>query len=470
MKTILAWVFPTDHRRAAVGFLVATAAVALAGLVVTLAMRLTAHGFASASARGQWGSSDRHAVLLAHFVAVPLLPLVVGFAALPAATVRKRVVFPWLLALNLPLHAVACGWVSAEALRRDFRYGDTVGRLGPPFALLQLSLLLASVNLFGTALFRRSRADPDERLPLLVWSVGATAALTAATWAASFPAWQAAVLGMDPMDHGYGWGRWPHFDQLLSVCGGLLAGGVCLHACLGEPGPGRREGRGARLQEAARKLGVASVWLLVAGYAFTVLSLFARSGRWGKEDASGQAPGTILLAVTAVFALIAAVRRGQFRELPAALAAVVGLFLAVFGLATGFAAESEHVERLVEKLLGARFRGHEFESIPTHARAAAILFAFLAARLRGRGLGFGPTAVGVLMLTVGVSVGLGAEVGLALEGKAARWGRRTAADDPLGLAVSVGGLLSVLGLAVALVGSIAERGKGTPDGEPDAQK
>lgn len=466
MKTILAWLFPTDHRRAAVGFLVATAAVALAGLVVTLAMRLTAHGFASASARAEWGSSDRHAVLLAHFVAVPLLPLVVGFAALPAATVRKRVVFPWLLALNLPLHAVACGWASAETLRRDFQYGDTVERLGPPFALLQLSLLLASVNLFGTALFRRSRADPDERLPLLVWSVGATAALTAATWVASFPAWQAAALGLDPMDHGYGWERWPHFDQLLSVCGGLLAGGVCLHMCLGNRVPGR----GARLQETARKLGVASVWVLVAGYAFTILSLLARSGRWGKEDASGQAPGTILLAVTAVFALIAAVRRGQFRELPATLAAVVGLFLTVFGLATGFAAESEHVERLVEKLLGARFRGHEFASVPAHARAAAILFAFLAARLRGRGLGFGPTAVGVLVLTVGVSVGLGAEVGLALEGKAARWGRRTAADDPLGLAVSVGGLLSVLGLAVVMVGSIAERGKGTPNGEPGAPK
>ena len=216
LKLVVSWLVPTDHRRAAGVFLGCSLTMLVVGGAFAARIRIPeqpTHG------PGEWDHGSRqqaHALILAHFALIPLLFLVAGVSMTPWLTGRTGVVFPKLLAVNVPIHVAACAAVLVASLAdAPESYRDVENRLSRPFALVQASLLLAAINLLVTVLFRKNRHSPEHRSPVLAAAIATASVLVGVTWVVSAGSWMGAAIRILPNERTWNsWENpWPEFER-----------------------------------------------------------------------------------------------------------------------------------------------------------------------------------------------------------------------------------------------------------------
>jgi len=456
MREVIRWLFPTDHRRAAGVFLACSLAMLVVGSVYAARMRLAAH--APNTTQDDDLFQSLHSLILVHFAAVPLLLLVAGLYSIPRLTGRDRVVLPRLLPVATLAHVVACaGMCVATGTRRLGVYRSPEDLLSFPFAMVQVSLVLGSINLLGTVLFRKHRRSEGHRSPVLVTAVGLASVLVCATWVLSSYSWLGAALGLFNSESRYlNWNPWGEFGRTFAHVAGLMASGVFLQILLGEP-----RADDTRLPRLAHEFAACALWLVGSGYVVGLVHAELQR-RWENDDlqAMVEAPGLLVLTTAFALAFVVAARRGRFRQPVELILTVGGLLFVLMGQAAGLLSETNTVQDLVREYTTSPWSNYGFRPVAAHARAAAIAFAVIATLHHRLIMAAAPSArtmllVGALLLLIGVSVGLASQVAGALEPRSP-WMRPRDATEPTEVALTVSAILAGLGIVSVVIGLVRQ--------------
>lgn len=460
----LAWLCPTDHRRAAGVFLIATFVMLAVGSWYSALVR--ANLASPSGAVGELDAYNRwfalHGLVAVYFAVVPLLPTVAGLFLLPRLLGVSRVALPWLLPFNCYAHVLGCVLALWALAPMDDRPNiDAPARLllSQGLAAMQLSLALVSVNLLATLLLSGGRTG-IARMPVFAWAVGVTAVATLALHFGAITTWFAMPFDVLPKvtyRHDWTttgprtWDSWPPFDRLLSLTAGVLAFGLLLQVGLNE-----RDGRRDRLvQVVAHWLAVSAVLLLGLGHIAGTASVLLDSpisALWVLPLL--ELPGLALVAVAVVVALVAGLGRRPSLGAPVLLLVLLAVLL-------GHAAAT--VAELWMFGFGYTIHLHDTHAVlvPIHLRAAGIALAFLAGlyrwwpNLTDRRYLASAATFGAILFAIG-AVGLVSLFGLlGYEGMPRRYPNYPAEFERLNQAATGCAALAAVGCVVLLVVPLA---------------